>query len=143
MDDDEAAQLDAEYDRELDAAAAASELPVVRVRLTPPGLPPPPERVVDRQLAVLTPAGVGEFLRACRASAALSQRAAAAADGPLLHTDLAQRHRDGGDRWLPAHLANRPRDPWARSEWMFPRYDRPLPLRRYSHRPARDVDDAR
>lgn len=76
------AERDALADAELDALAAAEE-PEPGVR--PPSKPgfrwPPPARVYDRQLAVLTPGDVGEFLRACRASAGLSQRQVAEAAG--------------------------------------------------------------
>ena len=186
---DGAVLSDEEWDRlgdsELDALAAVS--------VAPQGPPPPreppfdhprPARVQDRQLAVLSAEGAGEFLRACRASAGLSQRQVAEAAGvgqttlarieaghcadvrlstvvrlaeacevmlvgttagyvaggavPLLESDLAQRHRDRGDRLLPAHLYNHPRR--RPEEVSFPEHnDRPWSPRQFRTTRLRDV----
>lgn len=77
MDDD---AWDAAADAELDALAE-STVPGTAPPWVRPLHLPPPDREYDRQLAVLTADGAGEFLRACRAWAGLSQRALAAAAG--------------------------------------------------------------
>ena len=76
--DDE--RWDREADAELDALAQSIE-PGASPRWEAPVHFPPPPRVYDRRLAVLTADGVGEFVRACRAAAGLSQRQVAEASG--------------------------------------------------------------
>ncbi|MHA3702969.1 helix-turn-helix domain-containing protein [Jatrophihabitans sp. YIM 134969] len=73
---------DPEFDAELDAVAESMPLPgppPVREWTRPVRVREP--REYDRRLAVLTADAVGEFLRACRASAGLSQRDLAEAAG--------------------------------------------------------------
>lgn len=77
-------EWDRQADREMDAAAGL--MVVIGPRLPPPPREPafrwpPPPREYDRRCAVLTPDGVGEFLRACRAAAGLSQRQVCEAAG--------------------------------------------------------------
>lgn len=71
---------DAAADAELDALARSTE-PGQAPPWEKPWSLPPRDREYDRRLAVLTADGAGEFLRACRASAGLSQRQLAEVSG--------------------------------------------------------------